>query len=145
MRTLLIIVFSLFVFSFPALADDDRPINVNQLPAQAQEFINRFFSDSAVALAKQEGRFIGKNYDVIFCNGDKVEFDKSGEWTNVHCKYSSVPDGIVPAPIAGYVEKNFSGVKIVQIEIDERVFEVELSNGVDLKFSKSYKLLDIDL
>ncbi len=97
MRTLLIIVFSLFAFSSPALADDDRPINVNQLPAQAQEFINRFFSDSAVALAKQEGRFIGKNYDVIFCNGDKVEFDKSGEWTNVDCKYSSVPDGIVPA------------------------------------------------
>lgn len=145
MRKWLIIVLSLVVFTSPALADDDRPINVNQLPAQAQEFISRFFPHSSVAVAKQEGWFMGKNYDVIFCNGDKVEFDKSGVWTNVDCKYSAVPDGIVPEPIAGYVEKHFSGVKITQIEIDERIFEVELSNGVDLKFNKAYKILDVDL
>ena len=40
---------------------------------------------------------------------------------------------------------NFKDVKIVQIEKEDRRYEVELSNGVDLKFNNSFKLLDVDL
>lgn len=40
---------------------------------------------------------------------------------------------------------NFKDVKIVQIEKEDRRYEVELSNGVDLTFNNSFKLLDVDL
>lgn len=143
-RTLLIIVVSLVVFSHPAKADDDRPISVEKMPLEAQEFIKKYFPGKTVAVAKQEGRLVEKNYDVIFIDGNKVEFDRNGVWTNVDCEYSSVPEGIVPAPIAGYVETHFPGVKIRQIEKDRKRYEVELANGVDLKFNSAYKLLDAD-
>lgn len=143
-RTLVLIVLSLVVFSHPAKADDDRPISVDKMPLEAQEFIKKFFPGKKVAVAKQEGRFVEKNFDVIFIDGNKVEFDRNGEWTNVDCEYSSVPEGIVPAPIAGYVQEHFPGVKIRQIEKENRKFEVELENGVNLDFSRSFKLLDID-
>lgn len=144
-RLMLMIVVSSVVFSNPAKADDDRPISVDKMPLQAQEFINKYFPGKTIAVAKQEGRLVEKNYDVIFIDGNKLEFDRNGVWTNVDCEYSSVPEGIVPAPVAGYVEKKFPGVKIRQIEKENRFFEVELENGVDLKFNKNFELVDMDL
>lgn len=143
MKKFLIIVLSLVVFSSPVMADDDKPISVAQMPKQAQEFIAEFFPGIQISVAKQEGR-LDKNYDVIFCNGDKVEFDRNGVWTNVDCKYTFVPEGIIPAPIAGYIKKHFPETKITQIEKDDRRYDVELSNNVDLTFNKSYKLLEVD-
>ena len=144
-RTLLLIVVSSVVLSNPAKADDDRPISVDKMPLVAQEFIKKHFPGKTVALAKQEGRLLEKNYDVIFIDGNKVEFNRSGEWTNVDCEYSSVPESIVPAPIAGYIRKNFPGVAVKQIEKDKRRYEVELANGVDLTFNMSGELVDVDL
>lgn len=143
-KLLLMTIISLVVLSNPAKADDERPIKFEKMPLAAQEFIKKYFPGKEIALTRQEGRLIEKNYDVIFTDGNKVEFSRSGEWTNVDCKSGQVPDGIVPAPIAGYVAKNFPGVKVRQIEKDNRRYEVELDNGVDLKFDNSYNLLDVD-
>ena len=143
-KAILLIVVSLVVFSLPAKADDERPIKFEKMPLAAQEFIKKYFPGKEIAVTTQEGRLIEKNYDVIFTDGNKVEFNRSGEWTNVDCKGGTLPDSIVPAPIAGYVAKNFPGVKVRQIEKDNRRYEVELSNGVDLKFDNSYNLLDVD-
>ena len=69
------------------------------MPQQAQQFIKQHFADSKVALAKMESDFFYKSYEVIFTNGDKVEFDNKGNWEEVNCKYSSVPTAIIPAAI----------------------------------------------
>ena len=41
-----------------------------------------------VAMAKLESGMFYKSYDVVFTNGEKVEFDKSGEWKEVRCRQS---------------------------------------------------------
>lgn len=64
----------------PVHADDDKPIQFSELPQTAQQFVKQNFANKKVALAKMESDFFGKNYDVIFVNGDKVEFDRSGNW-----------------------------------------------------------------
>ena len=69
-----------------AFADNDRPIQIGQLPTKAQTFLSTYFKSSKVALAKQETDLFSKSYDVIFTTGEKVEFDKSGDWTEVSCK-----------------------------------------------------------
>ena len=46
-----------------------------------------------------ETDWFDKSYDVIFTNGDKLEFDKKGVWTEVNCKYSAVPVAVVPDAI----------------------------------------------
>lgn len=47
------------------MADDDKPIQVNQLPQPAQTFIKQYFSAAKVAMAKMETDLFDKSYDVI--------------------------------------------------------------------------------
>ena len=127
-----------------AFADDDKPIQFSQLPATAQQFIKEYFGDKKIALAKMESDFFGKNYDVIFANGDKVEFDRSGEWTEVKCKYTQVPDKLVAEQVKKFVTENYPESKVVKFERDRNDYEVKLSNGWELTFDKQYQLIDMD-
>ena len=127
-----------------AFADDDKPIQFSQLPATAQQFIKEYFGDKKIALAKMESDFFGKNYDVIFANGDKVEFDRSGEWTEVQCKFTQVPDKLVPEQVKKFVTENYPESKVLKFERDRNDYEVKLSNGWELTFDKQYQLIDMD-
>ncbi len=143
MKKFFLAVISLVV-AIPLFADDDRPITVDKMPSAAREFISRHFGGLPVAVAKQEGTFLLKNYDVIFTNGDKVEFDRKGMWTNLDCKYGKVPAEVIPQKIADYIAGQYPGVEVLQIEKEDGRYEVELSNRVDLTFNSSMELIDID-
>ncbi len=111
MKKLVFLLVCLFTLQTVARADDDKPIQVTQMPQPAQQFIKQHFADSKVALAKMESDFFYKSYEVIFTNGDKVEFDNKGNWEEVNCKYSSVPTAIISAFISYillsiYIKKN---------------------------------------
>lgn len=143
-KVLLSSILSLFLGIGVACADNDRPITVNQLPAKAQQFIATYFSDQKVSFAKEEHDFLEVTYEVLFANSIKVEFAKNGEWKEVNCKYSVVPDGIVPAQIVTYVKSNFPDVRIVSIERGRRDIEVSLTNNLELTFDLDYNIIDID-
>lgn len=128
----------------PVHADDDKPIQFSGLPRTAQQFVMQNFADKKVALAKMESDFFGKNYDVIFVNGDKVEFDRSGNWKKIKCKYSQVPASLVPNPIMVYVRDNYPECKIIELEKEGNTYEAKLSNGWELKFNKKFELIDLD-
>ncbi len=127
-----------------AYADNEKPIGIGQLPATAQQLIRKNFSKHKVALAKVESSLVEKSYDVIFTNGDKVEFDRSGNWTEVSCKTSGVPAAVIPAAIASYVSKNYAGSRIIQIERDRKEYDVTLSNGMEITFNAKFQVTDID-
>lgn len=131
-------------FSATAHADNEKPINVSQLPSAAQQIIQKNFASHKVALAKVESGLIEKSYDVIFTNGDKLEFDRNGKWTEISCKTSSVPSALVPATIAQYVTTNYPGTNIVQIERDRKEYDVKLSTGLEITFNSKYQVIDID-
>ncbi|MDE6858048.1 MAG: PepSY-like domain-containing protein, partial [Alistipes sp.] len=67
-----------------------------------------------------------------------------GEWKEVDCKFTEVPAGIVPAPIAEYVVNNYPNTEVVKIEKDSREYEVKLSNRMELTFDRRFNLTDID-
>ncbi len=144
MKKLVFLLVCLFTLQTVARADDDKPIQVTQMPQPAQQFIKQHFADSKVALAKMESDFFYKSYEVIFTNGDKVEFDNKGNWEEVNCKYSSVPTAIIPAAIQKYVATNYPDAKILKIERDKKDYEVKLSNRTELKFDLKFNLIDID-
>ena len=83
---LFVCVFSIQV----ALADNDKPINFTQLPQAAQKFVKQHFPKAKIAFVKMETELFDKSYDVVFNNGDKLEFDKKGEWTEVNCTITTV-------------------------------------------------------
>ncbi|WP_300814220.1 PepSY-like domain-containing protein [uncultured Bacteroides sp.] len=143
MKKLILLLVCVFTASM-AMADNDKPIQVNQLPAKAQTFISTYFKNSKVAMAKQESELFYKSYDVIFTNGEKLEFDKDGEWTEVQCRQSEVPSPIVPGAISSYVKTNYPDAKILEIERDKKEYEIKLSNRWEIKFDSQMRVIDID-
>ena len=145
MKKLAFLFVGLFVMTLTVWAGNDKPIQVEELPKAAQHFIKSHFADQSVAMAKMETEFWGKSYDVIFTNGDKVEFDKKGKWTNVDCKHTQVPVAIIPKEIQKYVEKHYPDAKVLQIGLtDRKGYDVDLNNGFDIEFDKRFKVVDID-
>ena len=78
MKKIVFLFISLFAMNLVAWAGNDKPIQVSEMPKAAQLFIKNHFADLSVAMAKVETDFLDKNYDVVFTNGNKVEFDKKG-------------------------------------------------------------------
>lgn len=128
-----------------ACADNDRPIEISKLPANARQFINQHFSSSKVALAKVETEFMSKNYGVMFSDGNHIEFDGNGNWTEVDCKQTVVPSAVIPIQISDYLRVNYPDASVIKIERDRRKYEVKLSNRMELKFDMKFRLIDIDM
>ena len=127
-----------------AVADNERPITVKQLPAAAQQILNKHFAGQKVSLAKYENGLIEKSYDVILANGNKIEFDRSCAWKSLDCKYTSVPRALIPRPIANYINQHHKGAAVKEIEKEHGRYEVKLEGGVELTFNSNFKVLDID-
>ena len=144
MKKLVLLLVCMFSMSTVMMADNDKPIQIGQLPTTAQTFITTHFKNAKVALAKQETELFDKSYDVIFTNGEKVEFNKSGEWTEVNCKINGVPDAIVPQAIKDYVKANYPDARILKIERDRHEYEVKLSNRWEITFDNQMRVIDID-
>ena len=145
MKKITFLFVCLFALNLTVWAGNDKPIQVTEMPKSAQQFIKNHFANQSIAMVKVETEFMDKNYDVIFTNGDKVEFDKKGKWTKVDCEHSQVPQAIIPMAIQHYVAKNYPDAKVVKIEVtDRKGYDVDLSNGFDIEFDKKMNVRDID-
>ena len=137
--------FGMLLFNMTLWAGNDKPIQVTEMPKAAQQFIKNHFPNQSVAMAKMEKEFMDKNYDVVFTDGSKLEFDKKGHWTKVDCGRREVPQAVVPVAIRKYVSQNYPDAKVQAIELtDRKGYEVELSNGFEIKFDKRMNVIDID-
>ena len=125
-------------------AGNDKPITVKQLPAKAQQMIKTNFGKQQVAYATMDRDGFSKSYDVGFSNGMRLEFDASGNWTEIDCGGNAVPNTFVPTAIRNAAKKNFPNARIVKIEKDRKGYDIELSNGMEMKFNKNLRLLEID-
>lgn len=144
MKQLITLTICLFIFSGIIKADNDKPVTIDELPQKAQEFLKQHFSKNTISYAQVEKELWDKKYDVVFTNGEKIEFDKNGEWKEVKCRQSEVPAQIVPEAIRNYVKTNYPDAKILQIESDKKEYEVKLSNRLEIKFDAKMRVIDID-
>lgn len=136
MKKLLFMLIALITGATAAMADT-YTINRDKLPENAQQFLTEHFPKAKVAMIKVDRHLLKKtDYDVKLVDGTKIEFLNSGKWTSVSRKKGkAVPDGIVPKAIRNYVAKNYPGETITEIEKKSTCYEVELSAGVELRFS----------
>lgn len=139
MKKIFIASFICMIAVCVSCAKNDQPINPNDLPAAAKQFLNKYFSTYSISYVERDHN----SYEVTLNNGYGIDFDKSGNWTSVDCKQDEIPSGIVPAQIVNYVSSNYTGCFIVDIE-HNRGYDVELNNGLDLEFDKDGKFVRID-
>lgn len=145
MKKIMLTAALLFAGITASLADNDRPIALDKLPAAAQTFLKTHFADLTLAYAVEDPKFVGSEYEVTYTDRTEVEFRPNGEWSSVERRYAAVPASIVPAQISAYVAKSsFPNQYIKKIERDAYTWEIELSNGIEIKFDKEFRVIDID-
>ena len=143
MKKLFLLLVSVFTMQV-AMADNDKPVTFEQLPQAAQAFIKQNFADREIAFAKVDKDWLDATYDVLFTNGEKLEFNKKGEWKEMQCKLNSVPEKALPAAIVKFVNDKYPGAKVISIEKDRYEYEVKLSNFWEITFDLQFNVIDLD-
>lgn len=126
--------------SLSAFVFAGTPINKSELPKAAQTFLSKHFpGDDIRKVEKEQGRR-GAEYDVDLVSGAEVDFRDNGDWKEVKAaKGKVVPAAIIPAAISKYVATNYQGQNIVEISRKRGGYEIELSNGTELKLTEDAK------
>lgn len=120
---------------FCASARDQWSRDVNTLPQAARTVLANNFKAkvSVIKIDKDFGSI--SEYEVVLGDGTEITFDSKGNWKDVEVsRGKQVPAKMFPAGITNYVKANHRNAKVVGIERKRGGFEVELSDGTDLKF-----------
>ena len=140
MKKILATMLLMVVASVSATIFAGTPIKQSELPKAAQSFITKYFTKDQVRKVEKDNGRRGMEYEVDFASGAEVDFTSDGNWKEVKAaRGTSVPSAIVPAAIAKYVATNFKGQTIVEISRKRGGYEVELSNGSELKLTEDAK------
>lgn len=127
-------------FSFNVKADNDQVITFDQLPASAQALHKQYFGDKVPLVITMDC----DDYTIIYQSGEKVEFNKQGEWKDVNCRVSAVPAALIPEQIKTHVKATFPGTTIIDIDRGLRGYEVKLNNGLEIEYNSTFQVIDID-
>ena len=144
-RKLLIALVALIGISSAAMASDKYVHDTSVLPKGAQTTLAKNFKSkvSVIKIDKDFGRV--SEYEVVMTDGSEITFDKDGNWKDVEVSATkSVPSGFIPTAISDYVKLNQKGKRIVGIEKTRGGYEIELSNGLEMKFDKEGKFVKFD-
>lgn len=138
----LLLMLALIVGVFSASARDTYSHDVNVLPKAAQTVLSNNFKAKVnhIKIDKDFGRV--SEFDVVLNDGTEITFDKNGNWKDVEVKIgSSVPSFFVPNAITNYIKNNQKKATVVGIEKNRSGYDVELSNGVEMKFNSEGKFI----
>ena len=143
MKRILAILVGLFTLVSVSKADN-RPVRFEQLPKEAQKFVKTNFPDSKIVYSVKDDDVISPEYEVALDYGVKIDFKNDGRLEKIDAPQTGVPEGIIPEKIHKYVTKHYPGTKYLEYEVDKVGYEVKLSNGLELTFSSSFHLLQVD-
>lgn len=119
--------------------------DVGRLPAPARRTLAVNFPGAKVNHIKIDSNIVGsKEYDVVLDNGAEIEFDNDGMIKEVQAGKYGVPASLILKPIKKYLDENYKGQKVMKLEINRSDYEIELFNGIELKFDRSGKFLRVD-
>ena len=142
-KLFLIAVICMMTQSISAIAQDTF-ISTEQLSATIKDFVRQNFPGQIIEYANIEADSDDANIEICLNNGIEIDFDMNENWERVDCYYMSVPRQLIPDMRAIYVDSHFSGEEIVKIDKEIYGYEIELSNGLELKFNHQGELLYID-
>ena len=143
MKKIATLLLSLALFAYTSYADD-KPIDYEQLPAAAKAFVQAEFPSAAISFVTRDSDLLDTTYDLHFADGLKVEFNSKGEWKEISRKSAPIDDRFVPQQIRENVASRWPDARFRKIERYRQGYEVELSNGLELKYNKKFKLAEID-
>jgi hypothetical protein len=116
------------------MGDDDRQVALDNLPQEAKNLLSSNFAGKKVSVSTADN----DDFTVRLESGEKIEFERNGNWTEIECYGTSVPAALVPQAIAADVKAAYKGAVITKLERnDNGGYEVSLNNGMEIKYSSS--------
>ena len=138
-------VLGILAFVLLMTACSDKPVTPEQLPAPIKAFLQQNFPGQTVSFAKKDLEGFGYQYDVVLADGTQIDFDTDDMWDKVACTLANpVPTALIPAPIVAHIQANFPDAMITKIDKEHYGYEVDLANGLELKFNKQGVLTEMD-
>lgn len=131
---------AMFAMSFNAKADHDQVISFNEMPQAAQALLKQYFADKVPLVVTVDW----DDYTIVYDSGEKLEFDKEGNWKEINCRTSSVPTELIPEQIKTNIQSTFPGTIILKLDRNRRGYEVKLNNGLEVEFDPTFQVIDID-
>ncbi|MBA9074370.1 putative membrane protein YkoI [Flavobacterium gossypii] len=138
------IAFAALLLGLAVSANAQKKIETTELPKAAQEFLQKHFSHTSIEVAKKDAEHGEKGYEVKLKDGTEVEFWKDGSYREVDGGKNPIPTAFIPDSIKDYVSKNYPNEKITHIDYGHKDLDVDLTNGIDLEFTKEGKFLKAD-
>lgn len=140
MKKYLIILAAMLTIGFSAKADHDQVVTFNQLPATAQTLLKQHFANKMPLIITMDW----DDYTIMYDSGEKVEFDKQGNWKEFDCKTSMVPTALIPEQIKTHIQATFPGTTILKLDRNRRGYEVKLNNGLEVEYNRNFQVINID-
>lgn len=139
------IALGIFAMFLLLTACSDKPVAPTQLPVAVQTFVQQSFPGQNITYAEKDLELTGYKYDVVLADGTRIEFDTDDVWDKIECPLTNpVPTVLIPAPVVTYLQTNYPDAMIVKIDKERNGYDVELANGLELKFNKQGVLTEMD-
>lgn len=136
-----IIIIAVMFLGFTISANAQKKIEVTELPKPAQDFLKKHFSNREIDVVKKDAEHGEKGYEVKLKDETEIEFWKDGSYREVDGGKKPIPTAFIPASVKDYVSKNHPNEKITHIDYGHKDLDVDLTNNIDLEFTKEGKIL----
>lgn len=140
----IVVIMALVLASLSMVKADDKPVTYDQLPKAAKKFINTNFPTDKVSFATVDDDLIGPEYEVVLASGVMLQFENNGSLDQIKVRNGNIPAGIVPVQLIQTATQYYPDARIVEFEVDRKSYEIKLSNGMEMKFTRNYQLIEID-
>lgn len=138
-------VIGILALSLLMTACSDKPVAPTQVPEPIKAFIQQNFAGQNISYAEKDLELTGWKYEVVLTDGTRVDFDTDDAWDKIESPMTApVPTALIPAPLVTYLQANFPDAIILKIDKEHYGYEVELANGLELKFNKQGALMEMD-
>jgi hypothetical protein len=135
------IILATLLLGFVISGNAQKKIETTELPQASQDFLKKYFSHTTVVTAKKDAEHGEKGYEVKLKDGTEVEFWKNGSYREVDGDGKPIPTDFIPKSIQDYVAKNYPNEKITHIDYGHKDLDVDLTNKIDLEFTKEGKFI----
>lgn len=116
---------------------DENSISYEQLPSLAQDFLKTYYKDVSISTIEMDEEDNMIIYEVKMNNGDEIIFNEKGEWEQVDAPDGeTIPTGFIMEEILEYLNLNYQGYGINEINKTGYGYKVELVTELDLMFNE---------
>lgn len=156
----IIIALALFGALTPGLtacsSDDNHAtqveqVTLDQLPANTKQFIETAFPNAVIVKATKVNtpNYYGSFYQLILDNNIEIDFDKSGNWTEIETRdHTAIPAAFLQQEvplIQAYVTEHYKGSFIVELDKNTKGYQVTLNSDLELIFNAQQEFIGLDL